>query len=764
MTSAGPLQGLRVLDCSSDVAGLRTGGLMADFGADVILLEDAASDLRRVIDAGELAFVNREKRSVLLDVVRDRGDVDDLIRSVDVVVISGPDVRARAIDSERIRAVNPLAVTCQITAGGVEGDYADLPHAESVVHAAVGTMAEQLGFREGPVYVGIPFASIGAAYLATTAALAAIYRRSNDGRGRVVETSLVDGALAYMAMYWGESDAEPSGASSYAIRRSGPPPERRMVAGSFKCSDGRWIGVVTVAHGGFARLMEALGLSAHFPPVEGRAEMSVPLTPEQQRIIAEVVPQRFATDSSEAWERKLVAVDVCAIPSREPTSVFDELRRIERDIVVRLDDPVLGAVDQVGVPAVFAGTPARLRRPAPRRGEHTHEVLQEAIAERPLSWVGDGPSSDAPLLDGVTIVDLGIFIAGPFSSRILAGLGADVIKVESPGGDPIRSIPRIFRAGNVGKRSVVVDLKEPEGMAALRVLLEGADIVHHNFRPGVDARLGVDYASIKAINPSVIYGSAPGWGSGGPNRGRQSLEPHMSGYVGCAHESAGEGNEPIFPISNSDMGNGLLGAAAMMMALVHRARTGEGQAYENSHLRAALAHVGHIMRRPNGDVVGAGRLDSEQLGVSPLDRLYRTSDGWIVVSIQPDELCALAEAFDADESRLVGLVDDSRLADVVAALFSRHESGECVRRLRAVGLAAAEPVPYNNGAFMNDRGNRGTGRVAESYYGDGVGKVRELSRFVRISGSMPVEHRPAPGLGEHSDEVLNRHRHGWLAR
>ena len=227
------------------------------------------------------------------------------------------------------------------------------------------------------------------------------------------------------------------------------------------------------------------------------------------------------------------------------------------------------------------------------------------------------------------MLDLGAYYAGPYSSRLLAGLGADVIKVEPVSGDQMRGIERPFYSAQANKRAMAANLKHPALGRATAGLLQWADVVHHNLRPGAADRLGLDYESVRKANPRIVYLYAPGWGSSGPFAMRQSFAPMMSGYVGVTFEVAGLYNPPLPPAGNEDPGNGLLGAVAILMGLLHRQRTGTGQYVENPQLNATMAHMAHAVQRVDGEVIGAGRLDPLQMGFGPFERLYEAADGMV---------------------------------------------------------------------------------------------------------------------------------------
>ena len=140
-------------------------------------------------------------------------------------------------------------------------------------------------------------------------------------------------------------------------------------------------------------------------------------------------------------------------------------------------------------------------------------------------------------------------------------MGADVVKVEPVAGDPLRGMERPFFSAQAGKRAVAMDLKDERLQRAIRALLAGADVVHHNLRPGAAERLGVGYEQVRALNPDVVYLYAPGWGSSGPDRLRQSFAPMMSGYVGVSFECAGQLNPPLFSSGTEQPVAGVLVAA-----------------------------------------------------------------------------------------------------------------------------------------------------------------------------------------------------------
>jgi crotonobetainyl-CoA:carnitine CoA-transferase CaiB-like acyl-CoA transferase len=531
----GPIEGLRVLDCSRGLAGARATGLLADYGADVVWIEPPGGDLCRRVEPAAVSVFARGKRSVELDLTDPAacGRVRQLAERADVFVESwSPGVADRlGVGYADLHARNPRLVYVSISGFGEDGRDADLPGYEPIVQAVLGSMSDQIGHREGPVFIGFPFASIGAAYLAVIGALAALYRREEDGAGRHVASSLLDGALAYNSMMWGETDQSVAAQASWAT--SGPiqlSSRMRLLNRSFECADGEYLGIHTGALGAFGRAMKVLAIDDRIPPSETGMDIGVPLAPEQIPIMADEVPEIFKTKPRAEWVRLFLEADVCVVEHLHPTECYDTPQAVHNEMVVEVEDPVLGLVRQVGVGAKLSASPGSVRGRAPTVGEHGQEVLANMAgwAPQPPLIVSAMPKT-GPLLEGVRILDFGAFYAGPYSSRLLADLGAQVIKVEPLLGDQLRGIERPFYSAQANKRAIAANLKDPSLAKATKRLLQWADLVHHNLRPGAADRLGLDYESVRRVNPSIIYLYAPGWGSTGPFAQRQSFAPMLSG-------------------------------------------------------------------------------------------------------------------------------------------------------------------------------------------------------------------------------------------
>jgi crotonobetainyl-CoA:carnitine CoA-transferase CaiB-like acyl-CoA transferase len=752
---AGPLEGLTVVDCSRGLAGPRATGLFSDYGADVWWVEPPGGDPFRNVLTTEYAVLNRGKRSVQLDLKADgdRNRLFALLATADVFVTSWrPGVADRlGVDWARLHEVFPSLVYASITGFGEDGTLAGMPGHEAIVQSYVGVTAEQVGMRPAPIYEGLPFASIGAGYLAVIGALAALYRRERDGRGRHVQTSLVDGALSYLGMVWG--DADDVNAAPPVV-----PGSIRLISRSFRCADDEYVGVHTGAVGAFGRLIRELGLADRIGVTEDGSDMRLPLNDQERTIMLEDVPVIFETQPRDIWLKRLQDADVAAIPELRPGQIFDEPQVRHNDMVLTIDDPLLGPLEQVAPAIRFKGANHRPALGAPTVGQHDDQLPSVAATENG-AVVGDDSSEQAALLDGLRVLDAGAYYAGPFSSRLLADLGADVIKLETTLGDQLRGIKRPFRSASAGKRAVSLGLKDPDLGPARDGLVKWADVVLHNMRPGAAERIGLGYEQVRELNPDAVYLYAPGWGSTGPNSMRQSFAPLMSGYVGIGFEVGGQYNPPMWPLGNEDPGNGLTGAVGILAALLGDKRGGY---VENPQLNATMTHAAHIVRRPDGTVLGAERLDPLQTGIGPLDRLYETSDGWIcLVALSDDEITRLQAALD------VQILSDPRfathdlrmengydLADVISDVLMRGDTEHWLSALGSAGVAAMIPkTERNNQDFHRDPANQAIGRIAQVSDGNGL-FVREAATMVRVSGAATAPHRLAPELGADTDDVL----------
>jgi crotonobetainyl-CoA:carnitine CoA-transferase CaiB-like acyl-CoA transferase len=239
-------------------------------------------------------------------------------------------------------------------------------------------------------------------------------------------------------------------------------------------------------------------------------------------------------------------------------------------------------------------------------------------------------------LDGLKVVDLSVFLPGPYLTMALADHGAEVIKIEPPGeGDPGRHIgvsdgptSVFFRNVNRGKKSVVVDLKSAEGRESLLRLADTADVFVESYRPGVAARLGVDYATVAGRNPRIVYCSLSAFGQDGPYRDRPAHDLATMALSGCLSITLGQDGAPAMPgVAIADIATALQGLSGVLMALLRREKTGNGDYIDIAMHHAALAAIPNVMGPAMARVPQPDPKYERTTGGSAFYRVYQTSDG-----------------------------------------------------------------------------------------------------------------------------------------
>jgi crotonobetainyl-CoA:carnitine CoA-transferase CaiB-like acyl-CoA transferase len=758
----GPLAALTVIDMSWGMPGSVASLLLADNGARVIKVERPGAG-HGDDSLARLAF-ERGKQSIQLDIhaAADRDTLFALLDKADVFIESCGPGRAAALGLgyEALKQRFPRLIVCSITGYGHSGPWRDEPAYDCLVAARLGLMTEQASAgREGPIFLGHPHIAYGTGFVAAISVLAAVRARHHTQRGQFVDVSLLDGLLAQSPMNWWHQRENLSYVEVEGGKRTGFG-RKRLITAAFECGDGEWLQIHTGGQGGFKRTMEIFGFGDITQTVTHGSEMALPLNDEEFVIARDYIPQAFKLRPRQEWIDLFSAQDLAALPVLRPGEVLTDGQVLHAQRVLTLQHPVHGEIRQPAPPLIFGRSAPAEPTPAPRRGEHDALLRAFATAPKPGASRGEAATSaptPKPLrhaLEGVRVLDFASFFASPYGAKILSDLGADVIQVEVPGGDQMRPLPNPFEGAQRGKRNIVLNLKTAEGKAIAHELVRTADVVIHNQRPGKAEKIGLDYATLSAINPKLVYCYLPGYGSSGPRALDKAFAPLISGLTGLLYEAAGEGNPPVASAEgNEDYYNGLLGATAVLAGLEYRAQTGEGQYIESPQLHSSLFVTSHLFLGPNGESLPAMQLDREQMGWGPLYRLYRTSDDWICIACVGDSAwrrLAQALALPAD----TGLDDAERLAATLAARFATMTAADAFALLRAhrvpCEIPAKEPIVpklfWEDWAFAS-------GQVvahADSMYGP----IREVGLYMHLSETPGQQKGPAPRLGQHSTQIL----------
>lgn len=373
-------------------------------------------------------------------------------------------------------------------------------------------------------------------------------------------------------------------------------------------------------------------------------------------------------------------------------------------------------------------------------------------------------------LEGIRILELGQIIAGTYGSQILSDLGAEVIKVETPGGDlgrnpsvaPYRGWSGLFLTLNRNKQSIVINLKTEGGLHVFHELVKVSDVVIDNFRPGVLERLQIDYATLSRLNPRIIQCSVTGFGSEGVYRDFPALDINIQAISGHMAITGEPGRPPVrVGIPLADLSGGIFSCKGILAALFDRERSGRGRRIEVSMFDAMLNLLGYMgtMWLTNGEL--------PQPPGSAHDytvpwQAFATKSGYIVVATRQEEfwrrLCTVLEQPElAHDPRFATNADRVKnrgaLLPQLERIFLERTAAEWLDRLRAAEVPAA-PVNNLDRAFAEPP-------VAEremivEYDHPDVGKVRMPGNPIKMSGMGQTISQPAPRLGEHTDIVLSR--------
>ena len=370
-------------------------------------------------------------------------------------------------------------------------------------------------------------------------------------------------------------------------------------------------------------------------------------------------------------------------------------------------------------------------------------------------------------LDGVRVIDLTQVMAGPFCAMLLCDMGADVIKVEPPGGDSTRGMPGAigsdspsFNAVNRGKRGIVIDLKHPGGIDVVRRLVTKADVFVENYRPGTLAKRGLGYEELCASHPKLVYASVSGYGQTGPNAAKGGFDLVAQGVSGLMSVTGEAGQPPVkVGVPITDLGAGLFAVTGVLAALLARDRTGRGQRVDTS-----LVDAGVALSVWEATQYFSGRGVPEPLGSAhrmnaPYEAI-RGADGYMTIGAANDRsferLCdalghrewASVPEF-ADNAARVRHRED--LAERISAVMVTHDRRHWLEILERHKVPCG---PINDYAeVMADPHVRARELVVETEHPT-LGRIDTLGTPVKLSDTPLQPGRPGPTLGQHTDELL----------
>jgi crotonobetainyl-CoA:carnitine CoA-transferase CaiB-like acyl-CoA transferase len=742
------LENVRVVDLTTDIAGPYCTKILADAGADVVKVEGEDGDpLRRWGSGALFEFLNTSKRSV-------HGDADRLIAAADLVVT---DTR---VDVGRWRSVHPPLVVVTITPFGYTGPWADHPSTEFTLQAACGSTGQRGLPEQPPLAAGGRIGEWVTGTYAAVGAIAALREARRCGQGEHVDVAMLDCMAVSMVTY-------PSVFASFA----GWPAQS---------GTGRVIEVPSVepTADGYAVFTTNSGQQFRdFLVMIGRSDLlDDPDLPSAAKRFARrhefqaAVHQYTASRPTEEVLEEAALFRIPAGPVLHGSSVAGFEQFVARGVFQTSPSRRFA---QPRVPFRISGTEPRPFGPAPANGEHTGSV-DWGSPGRPAPTPGDGDTWRLPL-EGVRIVDCTAWWAGPAATAVLAGLGADVIKVESisrpdlmrfagarPPGEPQWwEWGPLFHAVNGNKRAITLDLTRPQGVEAFERLAGTADVLLENYTPRVMEQFGLGWDRLHQRHPELIMVRMPAFGLDGPWRDRTGFAQTMECLAGMAWLTGFADGPPVLVRGACDPLAGMHSVVATLLALLERDRHGGGRLVEATMVEAALnAAAEQIVHfGATGELLGRdgnrGPVGSPQ-GVYPC----AGHDRWAAVSVTTDgQWQALCSVLGDPPWATGGQMSDAggrrRAHDTIdrglAAWTADRDADTVASRLVEAGVPAATVVAPREIASNPQLRSRSLFEV-EHHAVTGDHEIPMLPfRFGRVERWL---RRPAPTLGQDNDAVL----------
>lgn len=774
MASAPPLSGLRVVDLSTWIAGAYCTKLLADGGADVVKVESSQGDpLRRWSASGAdigpgddgalFNFLHASKESVVVDAADDqqRASLRSLLTSSDVVVWShgSPVAEHPSFAPQEIRRDHPHLTVASITSFGLVGPWHDRAATEFTLQAWSGGI---VGLARGrpdrePVHVGGQIGEWLAGLFAAIGTLAA--RRRGDRQGDLVDVSMLESLASCLTYY----------PVTFNDQMGRPMRKKRFVPtpGVGAASDG----LVGLGVGTGQQWLDFCALVEH--PEWGED----PKLFLDRTALAPVIDEWIGRHTVEEVLDLTSAFRIPNAPivNGENATTFEHFRH--RGTFV--PNPKDGAVNP-GPPYRLGSANLRRPEPAPRLGAHSLEAaLHRRNTARPAAT--PAPPADLPF-EGLRVLDMTAFWAGPLAGHVLALLGAEVVHLESASRpDGVRlvgGVPQseeqywergpIFAALNTNKKSLTLDLRTPRGNEILRQFVKTCDVVIENYTPRVLDQLGVDYETLRRERPDLVMVRMPGFGLDGPWRDQAAFAFVIEDASGLTWLTGHPDLLPFEPYTVGDPNAGLHALFGLLLALEHRRRTGEGGLVEASMVDAAL----NVAAEQVIEYSAYGALLTRQGNRGPMaapQNLYKVAkpdenardDAWVAIAVATDEQWrSLRRALGDPAWAAAGRLDTAagrRLAqDEIDARLTEwcgdKQADEVVSRLADAGVpVAAVTQPHHQPDLPPFQSRRFFEEVQHPVIGNSRYSTLPVS-FER--GPERWHSRHAPLLGEHNRELL----------
>ncbi len=768
-----PFDGLRILDLSSEIAGPYASKLFADAGADVVKVEPPGGDpLRGWTASGQpladgedgalFQYLNACKRGVVADFETGPG-VDlvlDLVEGADLVIESFEPggAEARGLGWQAIHPRSPACSLVSISPWGGDGPYARRPATEFTLQAATGSTAHRGIPSRGPVGAGGRLGEWIPGIYAAAGGFSAWLSARRTGEGQHVDLSIFECLCLSMTIYHDLNSQFFEGPLPQAIETPSIEPTQ----------DG-WVGLCTITG---QQWKDFCGLIGHPEVAEDERFYDAKVRMANLDFVRTMIHGFTKEHTTDEIIEMMSLARIPVGPLGNGRTLLEMDHLLDRETFI--ENP---AGFQQPRPPYRLGTDKGKpqMRPAPRLGEHTAEVMGEESLPKRTSPEGGGPLP----YQGVRVLDLTAFWAGPVATSFLADLGADVIKVESiqrpdfmrlagsVRNETMWEFNPIFHGCNSSKRALTLNLDSDEGMSLLRRLVQKADVIVENFSPRVLENWGLGWETVHALNPRAILARMPSFGLSGPWRDRVGFAMNIEQVSGLAWLT-GYDDLPLVVRGACDPLGGMHAAFAIGLALEERRRTGEGQLLEVALIEPAINVAAEQIIEQSAYGVLLERKQNRGPTAAP-QGVYPCADrdemdagpGYVAISVANDaQWQALRAALGDPEwardpalSRASGRhAAHDRIDDQLRAWTSVRTRGEAAETLVAGGVPAHACINAHRLSPNPQLEHRGFFQEMEHPL---VGRLRYPGLPMSFSG-LPrgLRRRTPPLLGEHNEEIL----------
>jgi crotonobetainyl-CoA:carnitine CoA-transferase CaiB-like acyl-CoA transferase len=759
------LTGVRVLE-AADASGAYCGKLLADLGADVIKLESPGGDPARREPGASFPYANTNKRSVILDLDARTGReaFRRLAATADLVVEtrSPGDWEALGLGYQALSELRPSLVWTSITGFGTTGPQSTYASADIVAAALGGSMHVTGEPDDPPVVVAGSQAAVAASTCAAAASLIALHEARRSGCGQHVDVSALEvmtavthvcGAAKYL-----EDDIVP--------RRFGSALFSSVPSGAYRCADGRLVYLMVNRPAHWKALAawvnEITGNVEILDPMfEGPSSTRQPYRELLDMFLGELFLRLTAADAYRDGQRRHLAIT----PVNTVLDVVADAHLRARRFFVTITQADGSRLRMPGAPYRFSRTPWRVARRSPRPGEHTKRVLAALPpARKPRRRAGGSARTQltrGPALADLRVLELTAGMAGPWIGRLMAYCGADVIKVESRARpdvsrlyvsprDPEKGVSETtspwFTDWNAGKRFVALDLTQPRAVDLCTRLAGVCDVVVVNYAAGVLDKLGLGYKTLRKVKPDLVMISSTGYGETGPSRGYVTWGPNIEALSALSSLSGHPHREcTVTQYAYPDALGALHGLTAVMAALAHRARTGEGQLIDLAQYETTVASVGQLFVDAMRAKAEPPRRGNGSATMAP-HGCYRSrgDDRWCAVAVTDDaawlRLCTVIDRPDlAGDTRFACVSGRLACADeidrAIQAWMRERDPYDAMAALQAARVAAGVVQT------IDDQLHRDVQLAARGFFE----QIEHRSRGRIVANGIPLRFSATPG-------------------